>query len=961
MNILVTNTNDHGEGSLRQAILDANATPGADTITFDPNVRDIIRLTSGELTITDALTIRGSDEFYSSGGIYGSQDLSERSRIFNIDDSTETQIDVTIENLRFLGGDTREDNSDGAGVWNRENLTLRNIQLSNNQAANGAAIRNDGTLLVSRSSIHDNYVYIFNPEAAGTIIKNGGGAILNTEGAIATIDSSFLSGNIAPTGGAIQNNGQLIIRNSTLANNSASSPFGSAVGMGLGGAIFNTGGNATILNSTITDNTAAHDGGGIYNTSQAVTAVTSTIIAGNSDDNDIGGAAFTSNGNNLIGNGSGTAGFTNGINEDIVGNAINPIDPRLGDFWYETSLSSTVYLPEDDSPAVDAGSNPDGLIYDQRGEGFPRSLLSGIDIGAAELSPTIVKISASITDTSELYTEPYFYVSLSQPRNTDTIVNYNIAGTATNGIDYVPIRPSAPELSGSITIPANSTGRSIRISVLNDAIIEGNETIVLTLDSISSSGAFTTVDATPAVVNIVDNDTGRRGIFEISTGDVLTIDNFRGVGRFDNPDLLTNNEIDTLVFSGTGLTAANLLLIQEEDDLIVSFAVSDSPQVTLTNFDLDDFDNLTINNQVIANIQFDDETSPSDSINVLETVVWNHANIDRSNIATFLSEGSDRLIKGTPGPDFINGQGSPEEISFSDWGDEIFGKQGDDVIRGGSGSDHLGGGKGNDLLVGGGRHDYLWGKADDDSLHGGDGNDFLHGGGGDDTLHGGNGNDYLEGDYGNNVFNEHILLFNEDGNDILLGEAGDDILHAWGGDDILNGGTGNDTLYGNFDSDQLTGEAGNDLLSGGQGADFLNGGDGDDLLSGGLKADILTGGTGNDTFRYLFLEQSLLEDESSNTYDIITDLTIGTDRIDSVNAVSASNVIQAGNVANLDEAGIQMELTIESFAVNAAATFTVGSRTFLALNDSTAGYQQNSDALIEITGYTGDLANLEIA
>ncbi len=31
----VLNTNDSGPGSLRQAILDANATPGADTIAFN--------------------------------------------------------------------------------------------------------------------------------------------------------------------------------------------------------------------------------------------------------------------------------------------------------------------------------------------------------------------------------------------------------------------------------------------------------------------------------------------------------------------------------------------------------------------------------------------------------------------------------------------------------------------------------------------------------------------------------------------------------------------------------------------------------------------------------------------------------------------------------------------------------------------------------------------------------------
>ncbi|MEO1299400.1 MAG: bluetail domain-containing putative surface protein, partial [Cyanobacteria bacterium J06636_16] len=144
------------------------------------------------------------------------------------------------------------------------------------------------------------------------------------------------------------------------------------------------------------------------------------------------------------------------------------------------------------------------------------------------------------------------------------------------------------------------------------------------------------------------------------------------------------------------------------------------------------------------------------------------------------------------------------------------------------------------------------------------------------------------------------------------------------------------------------------------GVDVLDGADDDDILGGGRDRDTLTGGTGSDTFRYLALNQSLLADGAANTFDRITDLVIGTDSIDSIDTVSAANVIQANNVIALNEAGIQAVLSAESFVASGAATFTFNSRTFLALNDSTAGYQQASDALIEITGYSGDLTNLEI-
>ena len=57
----VTNTNDSGPGSLRQAMLDANATTGADTINFaiPANQDPIITPTSELPTITAPVTING--------------------------------------------------------------------------------------------------------------------------------------------------------------------------------------------------------------------------------------------------------------------------------------------------------------------------------------------------------------------------------------------------------------------------------------------------------------------------------------------------------------------------------------------------------------------------------------------------------------------------------------------------------------------------------------------------------------------------------------------------------------------------------------------------------------------------------------------------------------------------------------------------------------------------------------
>src|SRR5687767_9611015 len=55
----VTNTNDSGPGSLRQAVIDANAAAGADTIVFTVPLPATISLLSALPTITEAVTISG--------------------------------------------------------------------------------------------------------------------------------------------------------------------------------------------------------------------------------------------------------------------------------------------------------------------------------------------------------------------------------------------------------------------------------------------------------------------------------------------------------------------------------------------------------------------------------------------------------------------------------------------------------------------------------------------------------------------------------------------------------------------------------------------------------------------------------------------------------------------------------------------------------------------------------------
>jgi hypothetical protein len=139
----------------------------------------------------------------------------------------------------------------------------------------------------------------------------------------------------------------------------------------------------------------------------------------------------------------------------------------------------------------------------------------------------------------------------------------------------------------------------------------------------------------------------------------------------------------------------------------------------------------------------------------------------------------------------------------------------------------------------------------------------------------------------------------------------------------------------------------------------------DDLIAAPLvftsQADLLTGTTGADSFVLNRLSDALW----SSTPDRITNLQAGVDSIDSPSSrTTAIKPKLLGMVQSLDTAGIESLLSSKNLAKNGASTFTFNGgnelRTFLAINDTFAGFKASNDSVIEITGYTGSLSNLSI-
>lgn len=233
--IAVTNTADHGPGSLRDAI--ASAASG-DTVNI--TVSGTITLTTGPLLIRKNLTIAGPGP--SAIAISGNRS----SRVLSVADIGPAT--VAISGLSILDGSADV----GGGILNGGSLTLTNVVVSGNSA---------------------NYY---------------GGGLYSDAGSTLRLGYSVISGNSASVGGGIDNHdGTLEIDSTTISGNTANGPNGFS-----GGGIHNGGlaGTVTVTNSTIANNTTAGEGGAIYIGSGTLT-VLNTTIAGNSSSCDSGGCA----------------------------------------------------------------------------------------------------------------------------------------------------------------------------------------------------------------------------------------------------------------------------------------------------------------------------------------------------------------------------------------------------------------------------------------------------------------------------------------------------------------------------------------------------------------------------------------------------------------------------------------------------------------------------------------------
>ncbi|MEP0918070.1 alkaline phosphatase [Leptolyngbya sp. DQ-M1] len=180
---------------------------------------------------------------------------------------------------------------------------------------------------------------------------------------------------------------------------------------------------------------------------------------------------------------------------------------------------------------------------------------------------------------------------------------------------------------------------------------------------------------------------------EVTTGEgYLAVVNFGGVGV--DPSESTIAEADTIQFRGADLTARNLLLTEQGDDLVISFEGVANTGVILRNFHSENLNNLSQATGAsidLGKLIFDGQSSVEDSFDVFRADA-DLAQILNRNSVTFFND-LDNTVSGFDGSnDVMNAQGGD---------DRSFGLSGDDLLRGGAGFDYLDGGLGSDILVGG--------------------------------------------------------------------------------------------------------------------------------------------------------------------------------------------------------------------------------------------------------------------
>jgi Ca2+-binding RTX toxin-like protein len=343
------------------------------------------------------------------------------------------------------------------------------------------------------------------------------------------------------------------------------------------------------------------------------------------------------------------------------------------------------------------------------------------------------------------------------------------------------------------------------------------------------------------------------------------------------------------------------------------------------------------------------------------------------------NDGPDSIGSGTGG-DIIFGNGGNDTVNDSGGNNTIVLGFGTDSLSVAEGSSLVFGNQGNDTMVlPGTGTSTVFGGSGDDSLRalaaglvfGNEGNDTIDARNTDQAMTVVGGNDSADGSDVIVTGRGADFLFGNGGDDTILGFDGDDTMVAGAGHDFLRPDNGITLTFGNEGNDTVRiftagqgtvfGGLGDDIVVTGNdaGRDLLQGNEGNDTIEAFGGIDTISGGSGSDR---IFLYDA--HDDGDNAagggpVEFITDLDFGVDRLDTFVQVTFAANVGAGTGVNLAaSAGNAIAAAVAlsgNPAAVAAAQFTFGGRTYLAIDQANAGFNDTDDLLIDITGASGTI------
>lgn len=443
-----------GVCTLRAAIMEANALPGADTIMLPAGTYNLSipgRLedngATGDLNINAALTITGAGAattIIDGGGL---------DRVFKVGifSGSAPTFTASISGVTVRNGDVAPSNDRGGGI---QVVSPATLDMSDSIVTGNHAGQGGGAFITARSPVALNLTRV-------TVSNNtsdfGSGGIETDDGGNITLDNCTITGNSSPAGdGAIRirssgqtlsvsnsnisnNTGQttggiffagttLTITNSTISGNVSQFDTGgihiqggtaaitgstisgnSAVGVGGGIRLF-LAGALTLVNSTISGNSATASGGGLWFSSPTAHTITNSTISGNSAPVGAGirvdnvGVALTL-GNTIVANSTGGANCSMTAGATITSGNNNLEDTNTCSFTQPNDLvnqnPTLGPLASNGGPtqthallagsiAIDAANNANCPATDQRGVVRPQPLGGLCDIGAFEFQQVAV-------------------------------------------------------------------------------------------------------------------------------------------------------------------------------------------------------------------------------------------------------------------------------------------------------------------------------------------------------------------------------------------------------------------------------------------------------------------------------------------------------------------------------------------------------------------------------------------